>query len=175
MQLERRTFLFSLAALAVAPPRELLPRGLASAQTADPPLTEPEKAVLAGICEQMVPRDEFPGARELGAVEFIERTLSEAHPEWIQVYRSGLQATERSSRRRFERAFAELTFEEQTALLLSMEKGELSAEDWSGIAQSSFFGLVLSHTMHGCYAHPQWGGNRGKEAWAMIGYDDWWV
>lgn len=174
MELKRRSFLFSLAALASAPPAELLPR-LRAAVAAPAPLSETEKEVLGQFCEQLVPADEFPGARELGAVEFIERLLAEAHPEWTEVYRAGLRATDLSSRRRFQQPFAELPFERQTELLKLMEQGELESEDWNGVSQQSFFGTVLSHTMHGCYAHPQWGGNRGKRAWEMIGYDDWWV
>ncbi len=175
MELKRRAFLTSLAALAAAPPAELLPRLKAAHRAPAGPLSEAERETLGCFCEQIVPADAFRGARELGAVEFIERLLAESHPEWIEVYRAGLEATDLSSRRRFQKSFRELAFDQQTEILKLMEQGRLEKQDWNGVSQESFFGTVLSHTMHGCYAHPQWGGNRGKRAWEMIGYDDWWV
>jgi gluconate 2-dehydrogenase gamma chain len=175
MMLERRGFLVSLAMLATAPPRELFSRVSTVPGAAGAGLAESEKASLAAFCELLIPADEFPGAGDSGVPEFIEKLLSEAHPEWFGVYRSGLRAIDASSRRLYRRDFSGLSAEEQTELVQRCERGDLSSEDWSDTNQRAFFSLVLSHTMTGYYAHPQWGGNKGKRSWEMIGYDDWWV
>lgn len=173
MRVSRRTFVFSIAALATAPPAELLSR--TTEDTSRKPLTDNEKAILADMCEQIIPKDEFPGAKEAGVVEFITRTLREAHPDWIVIYREGLKSCQLSSLELHSKVFVEIPFEEQTELMRKMERGALSVLNWPGIGSSEFFSMVRSHTMQGYYSHPKWGGNRDKASWKMIGYDDWWV
>lgn len=175
MQWDRREFVFSLAALALAPPRRLLGSSNRNMQESAPALTPVEKELLGHICEQIVPTDEFPGARELGVVEFIDRVLKEAHPEWLEVYRAGLRSTDLTSRELHERSFSELTPDQQIELLQRMERTDLPPASWSAPAQSDFFSMVRSHTFQGYYSHPTWGGNRDKVSWKMIGYDDWWT
>ncbi len=170
--MRRRDFVFSLAALAAAPPWPL--RG--ESGPADPaPLTTEEKEILGHIAERIVPEDEYPGARELGVVEFIDRLLKEAHPDWTAAYRTGLRATDKNARRLYGKPFPRLAPEQQDELLRRMEHGEFHITACDGVPCDEFFAMVRSHTMHGCYSHPKWGGNRGKAAWKMIGYDDWWA
>jgi gluconate 2-dehydrogenase gamma chain len=175
MRPDRREFIFSIVALAAAPPRYLIGRTAPAAHSPEPALSPEQLDLLAQFCEQIIPTDDFPGARELGVVEFIERTLRKAHPGWIQVYEEGLRATELSSRDLFEESFPNLTADRQIELLERMERGDLPSEYWSSPPQRDFFSMVRSHTMQGYYSHPQWGGNRNKAAWSMIGYEDWWV
>lgn len=170
--MRRREFVFSLAALAAAPPWRLRGQSGVGEPKA---LTAEEKEILGHICERIVPEDEYPGARKLGAVEFIDRLLKEAHPDWIVVYRTGLKATDKNARRLYGKRFAELAAEQQDELLRKMERGEFHISKCDGVPCEEFFAMVRSHTMHGCYSHPKWGGNRDKAAWKMIGYDDWWA
>jgi len=164
--MKRREFAYSLAALALAPPNILLRAG-GGQQGSAKGLTDDEKKTLGEICERIVPKDEYPGAKELGVVVFIDRLLQEAHPEWISVYRAGLHSIDQSSREIHGAGFAELKAEQQTALLERMERGDPPAAE--------FFRMVRTHTMEGCYSHPKWGGNRDKAAWKMISYDDFWA
>ncbi len=173
--MERRGFVYSLAALALAPPVPLFGKVLEQKPASVRPLTEDEKELLGHICEQIVPADAYPGARELGAVHFIDRMLKEAHPDWVVVYRVGLRSTNISSRKLYGQRFADLDSPTQAALLKKMQRNDLDITDWAGLESGVFFGLVRAHTMHGCYSHPKWGGNRAKAAWKMIGYDDWWA
>ncbi len=170
--MRRRDFVFSLAALAAAPPWTL--RAGSGGKDAKP-LTAEEKEILGHIAERIVPEDEYPGARKLGAVEFIDRLLKEAHPDWIVVYRTGLKATDKNARRLYGKPFTGLAPDQQDELLRRMERGGFHIAEWDGIPSDEFFAMVRSHTMHGCYSHPKWGGNRDKTAWKMIGYDDWWA
>jgi gluconate 2-dehydrogenase gamma chain len=173
--MDRREFIYSLAALASAPPTCLLGKSRQTGAIQAGPLIETEKEALAEICEQIVPQDEFPGAKELGVDEFISRLLTEAHPDWLIVYRSGLRSTDRSSRAVFQRPFSQISFEERTQLLERMSKGDLDLVDWGAFPPEEFFAMVRSHSIQGYYSHPRWGGNRDKKAWAMLDYDDWWV
>ncbi|UCF35590.1 MAG: gluconate 2-dehydrogenase subunit 3 family protein [Acidobacteriota bacterium] len=176
MKIDRRDFVFSLAALAVAPPAFLMGHTTQKDPSATGDgLSDTEKKLLGDICEQLIPTDEFPGARELNVVEFIDRMLTEAHPDWIVVYRSGLKSTELCSQELHGKRFSELEWDQQTQFLTKMQRGDLPWLLWNGLECGEFFGMVLSHTMHGYYSHPKWGGNRDKLAWKMIGYDDWWV
>ncbi len=175
VKLNRREFVYSLSALSVAPPIALLASaGRAIAATA-PDLTEAEKRTLGDVCQQLIPADEYPGARESGVVNFIDRLLKEAHPDWIVVYQSGLKSTDLSSEDMHGGKFSELSSSQQIEVLKKMERGELSNQLWFSIPSGEFFSMVLSHTMQSFYGHPKWGGNRNKEAWKMIGYDDFWA
>lgn len=175
MRLDRREFVFSLAALASAPPLSLSANAQPSSTVQEGPLTEGEMEILTALCEQIVPKDEFPGARELGVGEFISRLLREAHPDWITIYHSGLRSTEQSSLKSYKKSFLEIDFEQRKLLLERMANGDLPLVDWGAVTPEEFFSMVSSHTMQGFYSHPRWGGNRDKKAWAMIDYDDWWV
>ena len=127
------------------------------------------------MCEQIFPKDEFPGAIELGVPNFIERCLREGHAEWIGIYRAGLRSTETSSRSIYGRGFLELSFDDQTRLLGRMQTGDLPNADWHSVAARDFFRMIRDHTLQGAYSHPKYGGNRNKAAWDMIGYYDFWV
>ncbi|MEW5979719.1 MAG: gluconate 2-dehydrogenase subunit 3 family protein [Acidobacteriota bacterium] len=174
MEATRREFVYSFAALSLLPPAFL---GLSrtSNPSEEASLTHREKEILGHFCEQIIPKDGFPGAREAGVVDFLDRVLREAHPEWVKVYRSGLQATEESSQNLYSKPFTEIEFSQQTQLLERMEAGKLPRTTWGALPPEEFFAMIRSHTMQGYYSHPKWGGNRNKAAWEMIGYNDWWV
>jgi len=166
----RRQFVFALGALAWRPP--------AAVRSAGPVQTEPwtatERAVLDALCEQIFPKDEYAGARELGVVAFLETTLLKAHPEWLASYRAGLQSAEKSSLELYQQGVAQISAEQQTRLVSMMEADKLPAALWTGPSASVFFAMMRDHTLQGVYSHPRYGGNRGKQAWKMIGYDDRW-
>jgi hypothetical protein len=175
METTRRDFFFLLSSLAFAPPASLLASqgGIAGKPLAS--FSPQEKEDLGNLCEQIFPTDEYPGAKELGAVLFLETILKQAHPEWWNVYHAGLASTGKAARKLHQRGFSELSFAEQTELLKQMEKGGLPKEDWTEVKPSEFFNLVRDHTLQAMYSHPKYGGNKNKTAWKMIGYDDWWV
>jgi hypothetical protein len=176
MEVNRRDFLYLLSALAVAPPSSL-----ASAQSSRSSISprkgfDPsEREILGELCEQIFPKDEFPGAKELGAVNFLENILEKAHPEWWTPYHAGLKATDEASRELHKKSFNSLPFEEQTRLLQKMEQGSLPMTHWKEIQPSAFFQMIRDHTLQAVFSHPKYGGNKDKAAWKMIGYDDWWT
>ena len=178
MKISRRDFVFSVAALSFAPPQRLLAslEGVsARSNGSELGLTNDEKGLLDAFCERIIPADEYPGASELGVVEFIDRTLKEAHPDWIVLYRTGLKSSELSCQQVHGSSFVRLDPGQQNEFLRRMERGDLPPDHWYGYSSGDFFGMVRDHTMQGYYSHPKYGGNREKLAWKMIGYEDWWV
>lgn len=175
MKVNRREFAYSLAALAFAPPVRLFGLPVTGGAAGPAWLTDEEKALLGEISNQIVPADEFPGARELGVVVFIDRLLREAHPDWLVIYREGLENLETACREEYGKPFAGLSSEEQVGFLKKLAGGGMPLETWGAFPSDEFFEMVRNHVMQGYYSHPQWGGNKDKAAWKMIGYDDWWV
>ena len=171
--LTRRGFMFLLSALPFAP-RNGLAQSIST--TGDKPtLDDSDRRLLAVLCEQIFPKDEFPGAIELGVPDFIERCLRGGHVDWTGIYRAGFRSTEASSRSVYCRGFLEISFDEQTRLLERMQPGDLPRADWPSVSARDFFRMARDHTLQGAYSHPKYGGNREKAAWDMIGYYDFWV
>jgi gluconate 2-dehydrogenase gamma chain len=135
-------------------------------------LTDAEANTLAAACDQIVPPDEHPGAAAAGAVDFIDRQLATRSREERPRWRAGLRGLEATARRRHGRGFAELPFDDRTALLRAVEAGEVEAADWHEVAPREFFRLLRDHTMMGFYGDPRHGGNRDRVAWAMLGLAD---
>jgi gluconate 2-dehydrogenase gamma chain len=135
-------------------------------------LTEDEARTLAAACDQIVPPDQDPGAAEAGAVDFVDRQLATRRKKDQPLWRAGLHGLDATARRRHGRAFAELPFEAQTAVLQDVEKGAVDASDWAGVEAARFFGLLRSHAMMGFYGDPRHGGNKDRVSWKMLGVPD---
>jgi gluconate 2-dehydrogenase gamma chain len=135
-------------------------------------LSEEEARTLAAACDQIVPKDEDPGASEAGVVVFIDRQLATRAKRDLARWRAGIRGLDASSRRLFGVAFAEAAFDDQTALLRDLEKGIAEAAEWKGIAPAAFFRLLRDHTMMGFYGDPRHGGNRDRVSWRMLGVPD---
>ncbi len=116
-----------------------------------------------------------PGARDVGAADFLVRLLSldastvEDIPRWRATYRQGLALLDAAARGRFGTTLAELGVEPTTALLESLAGNAVSGAP-PGFDQAGFFALLRSHCIEGCFADPRWGGNRGGAMWKWFGY-----
>jgi gluconate 2-dehydrogenase gamma chain len=121
-------------------------------------LTDAEARTLAALCDQIIPPDDFPGAAEAGAVEFIDRQLSTHYREHRDAYRRGLADAEAYSDAQFKRPVAALSFDQQTQIAKALEKD-----------RPRFFRLLLAHTMQGFYGSPRHGGNHDAVSWRMLG------
>lgn len=139
MKLPRRTFLSAPALLA--------------ADSAWITLTPSEAQWLDALCEQIIPADHDPGARDAGVVHYIDRQLAGPLKRFRAAYRDGLAELQRARP-----DFLTLSFDEQTAYLKTIET-------------SPFFLMVVDHTMQGFYGDPKHGGNRGRASWKMLKID----
>ena len=133
----------------------------------------PEQArTLEAMCEQIIPADRDPGAREAGVVHFIDRQLTGFHRQFRDAYRIGLPALNETSRQLHGAAFAEIPWDRQTAVLRSIESATAGGAHWQGTSPADFFSLVVAHTMQGFYGSPRHGGNREAASWRMLGVPD---
>ncbi len=128
-----------------------------------------EARTLEAVCEQIIPADKDPGAKQAGVVNYIDRQIVGHLKRHQKSYREGLAAVDQTSRTLFSKVFAELSSEQQIKILDALEKNEVPAEPWKGRSAQRFFELVVAHTMQGFYGDPRHGGNRDAVSWRMLG------
>ena len=121
-------------------------------------LSTDEALTLSAISERIIPADQDAGAAAAGVVAYIDRQLNGPYRRFRKTYREGLLAIDSASAARFSRRFTELTAEQADQLLKELEA-----------AKSSFFQLVVAHTMQGYYGDPRHGGNTDAVSWRMLG------
>jgi len=123
-------------------------------------LTQDEARDVEALAAQIVPSDDTPGAREAGALHFIDRSLHTWAASIADPFRVGL--------RDFQAAFAtghpHLTFaaadsQTQVAYLTQVDGTE-------------FFRTIRFLTLLGMFALPSYGGNRDGIGWTLLGFDD---
>lgn len=115
--------------------------------------TDAEAEDVAAIASQIIPGDVTPGAREAGVIDFIDRAL----------FATGLADLTRRSAALHPgtTSFARLDASQQTEILHQLEQ-----------SKSDFFTAMLAATAAGMFANPEYGGNRDKIGWKLIGFDD---
>jgi gluconate 2-dehydrogenase gamma chain len=112
------------------------------------------------IAAQIIPTDDAPGAREAGALYFIDRSLHTWLAPQGELFRSGL----RDFQARFAIAHPEATF--------AAADHAAQLQYLSSVEQSEFFQSVRALTLIGLFALPQYGGNRNGVGWRLIGFED---
>jgi len=115
-----------------------------------------EAKEMEAICEQIIPSDDGPGAREAGAIYFIDYALSQTEPDLQPIFRGGLKKlTEASAPQKYH----ELAATQQIALLKQMETTE-------------FFQRARQYTILGFLGNPSRHGNRNEVGWKYIGFEN---
>jgi gluconate 2-dehydrogenase gamma chain len=124
-------------------------------------LSSGEAADIEAVTAQIVPTDDTPGAREAGAVYFIDRALATFFAQLAGDYRAQLAAFQAAYRQRYPGAqsFASLTSEQQIEFL-------------EGIDETPFFNITRVLTLLGMFTLPAYGGNRDGVGWKLIGFED---
>ena len=144
--------------------------------------TEREGSLVNAIVEQIIPTDEWPGAKDAGVANFIDKQLVGPYIRYQEKYRKGLAAIEVSCKLLYQKSFEELPWDRQTDYLKLMQGGKLaemlkkykSAQSgiiWAEGLDRIFFGLIRDHTMQGYYGSPRHGGNINYVSYKMIGLD----
>lgn len=155
--------------------------------------TAEEYAFITAAVARLIPSDERgPGALEAGVPEFIDRQMNTPYAtgsNWYmqgpfnpdlpkelgyqlplvpqQIYRLGLADADRYSKLQHGNVFAQLSGEQQDALLQAMESG--SAE-FSQLPAKVFFSFLLQNTREGFFSDPIHGGNQGMVGWRLINF-----
>jgi len=121
-------------------------------------------ATLSAVCERLLPRDEDPGAIDLGVPTYIDGML--ASPELASVRELLLRVLpvlDRESAKRYGgKTFPQATPAEQDVIIDSWQHGRDGSQH--------FFDVILSLTLEGAFGDPKYGGNVGGRGFAMIGF-----
>ena len=121
-------------------------------------LSDKHARILAVLCDQIIPADDFPSASRAGVVTYIDRQLARHYRRHQGAYRDGLEQAEEISRRRFGESLTEVSAARQFEIATALEK-----------TNHSFFERLREHTMEGYYGSPRHGGNRDAVSWRMLG------
>ena len=135
--------------------------GAAQSSTAFIFLTPPQAADVDAIAAQIIPTDDTPGAREAGAVYFVDRALATFFSRLAVPFRAELLQFQQSCLARFPESpsFAALSPERQIEFLKEVE-------------HTPFFGMMHMLTLFGMFSMPAYGGNRDGVGWKLIGFED---
>jgi gluconate 2-dehydrogenase gamma chain len=164
------------------------PRGFDGARF----LTDAERRCVDALTARLIPSDDTgPGAREAGVTDFIDNQLAGSFgrgERWYMkgpfadgldtqgyqseqtpaaLYRDAIAALDAHCSGQFGKVFAELTEQEQDAILTQIEEDELEFE---GVSASAFFSMLQDNTIEGFFCDPIYGGNRGMVGWRLVGF-----
>src|SRR5690242_5803047 len=127
-------------------------------------LSASQLRVLGAIADRIFPPTDTPGAVEIGALEYIEIALQGDYKQFLPLYRRGLDAISAESMRRFERAFGELSGEDQDSILADFEAGAVAGFG----AAADLFETLRYHVLEGVFCEPHYGGNRDMTGWKLV-------
>jgi gluconate 2-dehydrogenase gamma chain len=131
-------------------------------------LTAAEADVLEAIVARLIPADENgPGAAEARAAHYIDRALAGPLASSRAAYALGLAGVDGYAKASKGAPFADLSAEDQDAVLLAMEKNSATGFEPNS---SVFFEMVRAHTIQGTFGDPYYGGNANFVGWDLIGY-----
>ena len=127
-------------------------------------LARTQSRTLEAIADRVFPKTDTPGAVEAGALNYINLALGGAYASYLPLYRRGLGAVDRHSRRKFGLKFRLLSDEQKDSILEDFEAGDIS--DWKKAAE--FFETVRCHVLEGVFCEPQYGGNKDMIGWCLV-------
>jgi gluconate 2-dehydrogenase gamma chain len=123
-------------------------------------LSAADAADVESIAAQIVPSDDTPGAREAGALYFIDRSMR----TWLAGRAGDFRAGLRDFQTRFAAAHSGTAFASADD---TTQRAFLTANE-----ASEFFNSVRMLTLVGLFALPKYGGNRDAIGWRLIGFED---
>jgi gluconate 2-dehydrogenase gamma chain len=156
----------------------------------------PEMKFISAVCDRLIPANaDGPGALDTNVPVFIDQQLRrdygadwylqgpfEPHADPLMgyqlpytpqdIYRTGIRVANAYSQKLHQKDFAELSAADKDAVLTDLEKNKVKFSDFGeeNLTASAFFGQVLADTKDGYLSDPMYGGNKGMEAWKMIGF-----
>lgn len=124
-------------------------------------LTEQQADDFGAAADRIIPRDDAPGARDVGVVFFADHLLATFSPARKPDFDKAVAALNEAARKLEPtvRSFAALTPSQQDDTLRSIEKTDA-------------FNLLRTITISGYFSHPSHRGNRDQAGWKAIGFQD---
>lgn len=133
--------------------------------------TQSEALCVIALCEQIIPKDQSPGATDAGVIHYIDRQLAGVFQYDKETYRNGIKNLQDLCRKNTGKNFELLSPEEQIKLMKTMESNLIPEEEWPNGKAADFFKLIVSHTMQGFYGSPIHGGNKDFMSFEMLRID----
>jgi gluconate 2-dehydrogenase gamma chain len=122
-------------------------------------LTAAQVEAVAALTSRILPSvDGRPGAREAGAVYFIDRALATFNASQRSLYVNGIDDLNRRAVTKGKATFAALAPGLQDQVIRDVEN-------------TRFFQAVRIDTLVGTFALPSWGGNREYMGWHLLGVE----
>ena len=124
-------------------------------------LTSQQADDFGAAADRIIPRDDAPGARDVGVVFFADHLLASFAPAKKPAFDAALAALNKAARTQVPNAasFAALTPKHQDEALRSIET-------------TADFGVLRAITVAGYFSHPSHRGNRDAAGWKAIGFED---
>ena len=124
-------------------------------------LTDQQAQDFGAAADRIIPRDDAPGARDVGVVFFADHLLASFAPARKPAFDQALVALNEAARKHALKAtsFAALTTTQQDETLRSIETTDA-------------FNLLRTITIAGYFSHPSHRGNRNEAGWKAIGFQD---
>ena len=133
---------------------------LSSSEPTFKTLNNIESKELRAIAARIIPTDETPGAEEAGVIYFIDAVLGDDREDEYARVRLALREIQAMSAVKFDAAyFSDMTAPQQDEVLTQMET-------------TSFFATVRYLTIAGMFSLPEYGGNKDKIGYQLIGFND---
>jgi gluconate 2-dehydrogenase gamma chain len=124
-------------------------------------LAADEAVDVEAVAAEIIPTDATPGAREAGAVYFIDRALASFFAPLSGRFKMELAEFQSAYRTRYAdtASFAALPQDVKIAFLHT-------------IAPTPFFNMMRLLTILGTFADPAYGGNHDRIGWKLMGFED---
>jgi gluconate 2-dehydrogenase gamma chain len=142
-------------------------------------LTPQQAADFEAFSAQIIPTDATPGAREAGAVYFVDYVLAEINPEQQADFRTAMSALASQAVETVPgaKSFSSLISEQQIAAMKAMESATSAKPDANAPAPATMpraaaFAILRASVLLGTFSDPALGGNREKIGWKLINFDD---
>jgi Gluconate 2-dehydrogenase subunit 3 len=127
------------------------------------------RETMEALANRIVPADDYPGAVQAGAVEFIEALLQTDLANMQPIFLHGIEMLNRESIAADGQDFHLLSADRQDALITNL-LSKKSQDNWK-VSPAQFINLVICVVSEGYYADPENGGNRDAISWKMIGFE----
>jgi hypothetical protein len=118
-------------------------------------------------------RAELFGSATVSELAAIDAQLGGPKKGLRRVYREGLAKVDEVARAMAGAPFAQLRAAEQDAIFRALDGGAFAPDPRRG--NRTFVDLLIQHTLEGCFAPPEYGGNRPRagrpQGWEMIGLE----
>ncbi len=134
-------------------------------------LNQVEVNTLGALVDQIIPADDYPGALDAGALNFIDRQLDGPYNYLLESYQSGVHHLNLLSLELHKTPFHGLEWNTRTRLLELVEAGQVPEHLWNPASARSFFNMVLDHTRQSYYGSPRHGGNQNYASYRMMGIE----